>query len=109
MSGKNVWWRFSRADGTPWGLAGLWATWTDKASGEVVESYTALTLNADAHPLMRQMHKPDPVLAPNKQDKRSVVAIELADVDQWLVGTLEEASRLIRLSPAEVFDARPML
>ena len=30
-SGKNVWWRFRRADGRPWGLAGLWNTWTDKA------------------------------------------------------------------------------
>ncbi|MFO5109049.1 SOS response-associated peptidase family protein, partial [Salmonella enterica subsp. enterica serovar Stanley] len=23
-TGKNVWWRFARADGDPWGLAGLW-------------------------------------------------------------------------------------
>ena len=29
-SGKHVPWRFRRADGTPWGLAGLWNTWTDK-------------------------------------------------------------------------------
>ena len=42
-----MWWRFGRADGQPWG-AGLWNTWTDKATGEMVESYTMLTLNADA-------------------------------------------------------------
>jgi len=41
-SGKNVWWRFRRADGAPWGLAGLWNTWTDKSTGEVVESYTMI-------------------------------------------------------------------
>lgn len=41
-SGKNVWWRFRRADGVPWGLAGLWNTWTDKTTGEVVESYTMI-------------------------------------------------------------------
>jgi len=40
-TGKNVWWRLRRADGTPWGLAGLWNTWTDKASAEIVESYDA--------------------------------------------------------------------
>jgi putative SOS response-associated peptidase YedK len=47
---KHVPWRFRRADGLPWGLAGLWNTWTDKETGEVVESYTMLTINADAHP-----------------------------------------------------------
>jgi hypothetical protein len=63
-SGKNAWWRFRRADGRLWGLAGLWNTWTDKATGEIVESYTMLTLNADDHPLMRRMHKPDLKLGP---------------------------------------------
>ncbi|MDQ3259997.1 MAG: SOS response-associated peptidase [Pseudomonadota bacterium] len=106
-TGRNVWWRFRRADGQPWGLAGLWSTWLDKTTGEVHESYTMLTLNADAHPLMRRMHKPDPKLAPNEQDKRSVVAIERNDVDQWLFGTVEEAEELVRLSPIEVFTASP--
>jgi putative SOS response-associated peptidase YedK len=23
-TGRNIWWRFSRADGKPWALAGLW-------------------------------------------------------------------------------------
>lgn len=41
-SGKNEWWRFRRADGRAWGLAGLWNTWTDKATGEIVESYTMI-------------------------------------------------------------------
>lgn len=107
-SGKNVWWRFRRADGMPWGLAGLWNAWTDKATGEILETYTMLTLNADAHPLMRRMHKPDPKLGPDQQDKRSVVAIELEDVDQWLYGTQAEAQALIRLTPAEAMVAGPV-
>lgn len=41
-SGKNVWHRFRRADGDQWALAGLWSTWTDKVTGEVVESYTMI-------------------------------------------------------------------
>ena len=106
-TGRNVWWSFRRADGQPWGLAGLWNTWTDRATGEVVESYTMLTLNADAHPLMRRMHKPDPKLGPDQQDKRSVIPIELEDVDTWLFGHLEEASRLLQLAPAEIFNAGP--
>jgi putative SOS response-associated peptidase YedK len=106
-SGKNQWWQFRRADGTPWGLAGLWNTWTDKATGEVHESYTMLTLNADEHPLMNRMHKPDPKLPPDQQDKRSVIPIELGDVDLWLAGTVEEAKQLLQLPAVELFDAGP--
>ena len=104
-TGKNVWWRFQRADGAPWALAGLWNTWTDKVTGEMVESYTMLTLNADAHPLMKRMHKPNPKLPADQQDKRSVIPIEMVDVDQWLGGTVKEASALLRLAPFEVFCA----
>ena len=66
-----------------------------------------LTLNADKHPLMNQMHKPDPALGPDQQDKRSVIPIALVDVDTWLAGTIEEAKRLLRLVPVEAFDAGP--
>jgi putative SOS response-associated peptidase YedK len=107
-SGKNVWWRFRRADGAPWGLAGLWNTWTDKITGEVVESYTMLTLNADHHPLMSRMHKPDPKLGPDQQDKRSVVSIELADVDAWLYGSPGEAAALVGLPAVDAFEAGPV-
>lgn len=107
-TGRNVWWRFRRADGHPWGLAGLWNTWTDKATGEMVESYTMLTLNADEHPLMRRMHKPDPKLPADQQDKRSVVAIERADVDQWLQGTTDEAAQLVQVPRVELLEAGPL-
>ena len=107
-TGKNVWWRFARADGLPWGVAGLWHTWTDETTGELVESYTMLTLNADQHPLMRRMHKPDPKLGPDQQDKRSLVLIEPQNFDPWLAGTVEDASALISLTPIERFTAGPM-
>ena len=106
-SGRNVWWRFARADGRPWGLAGLWSSWIDKATGEVHESYTMLTVNADACPLMSRMHKPDPKLPPDRQDKRSVVPIELEDVDLWLHGTMSDASALIGFAPLERYLAGP--
>ena len=104
-SGKNVWWRFKRADGAPWGLAGLWNVWTDRATCEQHESYTMLTINADEHSLMRRMHRPDPKLPADAQDKRSVIPIELGDVDTWLAGIVQEASKLLRLSSAETFNA----
>lgn len=106
-SGKHVPWRFRRSDGLAWGLAGLWNTWVDKETGEVVESYTLLTLNADVHPLMNRMHKPDPKRRPSMQDKRSVVPIEATDVDAWLHAPLEQAAQLVRLAPVERFVAEP--
>jgi hypothetical protein len=67
-----------------------------------------LTLNADRHPLMSRMHKPDPKLGTDQQDKRSVVPVELGDVETRLSGPQEAAAALIRLAPAEVFDAGPV-
>ena len=107
-TGKNIWWQFRRADGDPWGLAGLWNTWIDKTTGEVHESYTMLTINADEHPLMSRMHKPDPKAPSDKQDKRSVIPLAPADFDQWLEGTVNQAQALMRLPPVEIFEAGPL-
>jgi putative SOS response-associated peptidase YedK len=52
-TGKNIWWRLRRADGEPWALAGLWSEWTDPESGEIVPSYTMITINCDGHPAAR--------------------------------------------------------
>lgn len=106
-TGKNVWWRFRRTNGEPWGLAGLWNTWTDRETGEIVESYTMLTVNADDHPLMSRMHKSDPKLPADQQDKRSVVAIERTDADVWLSGTLAEAKALLRAPAVELIEGGP--
>ena len=102
-TGKNIWWRFGRADGAAWALAGIWSEWTDPATGEVVPSYTMLTQNCDAHPLLRLMHKPDPTLPADKQDKRAVVPIERKDWDQWLEGSIEQARALIQVPSIDLF------
>ena len=107
-TGRNVWWRFTRKDGAPWGLAGLWNTWVDRATGEIHESYTMLTINADAHPLMRRMHKPDPKYGPDEQDKRSVVSIEQPDVDRWLHGKPEDVRPLVVPPAIELIDGTPV-
>ena len=106
-TGRNRWWAFRRADKRPFGLAGLWNAWLDRETGELVESYTMLTINADAHPLMNRMHKPDPRLGPDEQDKRSVVVVEQGDWDAWLAGAKAQAVDLLRLAPVEVFDHGP--
>ena len=106
-SGRHEPWCFRAADGSPWGLAGLWNEWVDQATGESYLSYAMLTQNADQHDLMKRMHKPDPKLPPHAQDKRSVVPIAACDAAAWLFGSLTEATSMIRPAPVEWFDARP--
>ena len=65
-----------------------------------------LTQNADAHPLMCRMHRPDPKRPPEMQDKRSVVPIEFEDVGTWLYGTLAQAQALVQLPALELIDAQ---
>lgn len=104
---EHVPWRFRPTAGGLWGLAGIWSTWTDKATGEIHESYTMLTINADHHPLMSRMHRPDPKRPPNMQDKRMVIPIESKEVDQWLNGSVDDAQQLIRMAPVEAFIGEP--
>jgi N4-gp56 family major capsid protein len=111
-TGEHVPWNFRRADGQLWGLAGLWDTWTDFETGEVWDSYTMLTLNANLHPLMSRMHKlefdsktkmPLPI-----QDKRSLVPLEAHDFDRWLTCIVEEARSMLELPSVDLFDAAPL-
>jgi putative SOS response-associated peptidase YedK len=39
-SKKSIAWRFTRADGELWALAGLWSEWLDPATGELVPNFT---------------------------------------------------------------------
>lgn len=103
-TGKNIWWQLKRADGDPWMLAGLWSEWTDLKTGELVPNFTMLTTNCDSHPLLNRLHKPDPELPPDAQDKRSLVHVNPADWEQWLRGSVDEALQLVRPPALEAFD-----
>lgn len=103
-TGKNIWWHLKRADGLPWFIAGLWSEWTDESTGEVVPNFTMITCNCDGHPLLGRLHKPDPKLPPDQQDKRSLIHLDPGSWDQWLNGTIEEARALIQPQASEVFD-----
>lgn len=70
-------------------------------------SYAMMTIKADSHPLMSRMHKPALKLSADQQDKRSVIPIEMHDIDQWLARTAREAGQLLRMAPVGVFDAAP--
>jgi putative SOS response-associated peptidase YedK len=103
-TGKNVWWRLTRFDGLPWSIAGLWSEWTDPVTGEIVPNFTMITVNCDGHPLLGRLHKPDPDLPLDAQDKRSLVPLEPEQWGAWLLGSEGEARALLKEPPAERFD-----
>lgn len=103
-TGRNIWWHMRRADGLPWMLAGIWNEWVDPNTGEVVPSYSMLTVNCDDHPLLNRLHKPDPKLPEDAQDKRSVVHVEPHSWTAWLLGSQADARGLLRTQPSEFYS-----
>lgn len=96
-SGKAVPTRIALADGTPMGLAGLWSWWKS-AQGDVVHSYAMLTINADAHALMKQFHKPT-------DEKRMAVILRAETYQDWLTASTLEAAGFMLPYPADQLSA----
>ena len=92
-SGKPVPARITLADGAPMGIAGLWAKWKSP-QGNVVHSYTMLTINAAEHPLMRQFHKP-------ADEKRMVVILPVERYADWLQASPALSREFFQLFPAD--------
>jgi putative SOS response-associated peptidase YedK len=80
-------WKIQREDFEPMAIASLWDQWMDKSTGEIIVSFTMLTVNADTHPVMRQFHKAE-------DEKRSVVVLN--DPLQWLKQDLDDPFHLLQ-------------
>lgn len=79
-TGRAVPTRIEGVDGEMLGIAGLWSSWKSP-KGEIVYSYTMLTINADTHALMNQFHKP-------ADEKRMVAILEPDRYADWLNPTI---------------------
>ena len=81
-------------------MAGIWTPWTDRATGEYVESFAIVTTKANA--LMEQVHN-------SKKRMPCILPEELAY--EWLMGDLDEA-RVIEIAstqyPAAEMQAHPI-
>lgn len=93
-SGRGVPTRIRRRDGQPLALAGIWTGWRGP-TGEVLRSFSLLTVNADQHPFMRQFHKAD-------EEKRMVVVLPPQALKHWLQAPVAEAAAWIQACAAEV-------
>ena len=68
-------------------FAGLCESWTDKASGEVINSFTILT--CEANELVRKLHERMPVI------------LKEQDYQSWLTGPVFDVQNLMKPFPAE--------
>lgn len=99
-SGRAVRWKIERADQQPFGIACLWDRWTDPSSGELIVSFSMLTVNADEHAVMNQFHKPG-------DEKRTPVIISPEYHGDWLGADLADAVALMSWQHMPALAAYP--
>ena len=92
-SGQAISTRITRQDQEPMGIAGNWTGWRNEA-GQILRSFSMLTINADEHPFMKNFHKPD-------EEKRMVVILQESHYNDWLNSTGSDCMRYLRPFPAE--------
>lgn len=101
-SGKAERWKIGMVDGAPFAVAGVYRTWPEADGGQSF-AFTQITINADDHPLMRRMHKPD-------DEKRSLVIVPPDAYDDWLSCKNPEMARAyLRAYPAARMHAEQIL
>ena len=91
-TGKAIRWRIKRADQQPSAIASIWERIIDKSTGEVLMSFSMLTIHAAGHEVMQHFHKPE-------DEKRSVVVLNEDDYLSWLHADTVQAKALMRLAP----------
>jgi len=83
-----------RQDDEPFGFAGLWEQWRDPGGGEIVDSCTIIT--TEANEMMTALHNRMPVILGKNEHQ------------QWLTGKPDEAAVLLRPCPSDWLTAHPV-
>ena len=100
VTGKAVRWRIKSHDTSPIAVASIWERYVYHETGEIVCSFSMITINATEHPVMQQFHGPD-------DEKRSIVVLQDNEYWPWLKANHEEARSLLKLAPDGFLDSEP--
>ena len=90
-TGKAVRWRIRRSDSQPIAAASIWERIIDKETGEVIFSFSMLTINAAGHEVMKHFHRPE-------DEKRSIVVLKETEYQYWLHANHDQARKLLNLA-----------
>jgi putative SOS response-associated peptidase YedK len=99
-TGKAIRWRIKRSDAEPVAVASIWERFIDKETGEIIFSFSMLTINADGHEVMQHFHQP-------QDEKRSIVVLQNTDYLPWLNASHEAARALLTLAPTQFLQSEP--
>lgn len=95
-TGKVVRTQIRLESGEPFAIACLWDRWKQPETGDVVTSFSMLTVNAEQHPVMKRFHK-------DGDEKRTPVIVTDSSYMDWLGATVEQAGLLMNLPmPSEM-------
>jgi putative SOS response-associated peptidase YedK len=100
VSGKAVRWRIKQRDNAPIAVASIWERYVDHSTGEIVFSFSMITINATNHPVMEQFHRPD-------DEKRSIVVLQDNAYWTWLTANQNAARDLLTLTPDLFISSEP--
>ena len=99
-TGKAVRWRIRRSDSQPIAAASIWERIIDKETGEVILSFSMLTINANGHEVMKHFHKPE-------DEKRSIVVLNENQYLPWLEANKVEAESFLKLAEKGFLISEP--
>jgi putative SOS response-associated peptidase YedK len=85
---------FTRRDGQPVTIAGLWDEWTDKATGEKLKS-SAMVIT-EPNKFVAELHDRMPVI------------LEAIDFEQWEQGDAKDAAALMKPAAEDVLQRWPV-
>jgi putative SOS response-associated peptidase YedK len=98
FNGKTYPFYIQRVDNEPIVLGGLWDEWTNKESGEIVNSFTIVTTKANK--LLSKIHN-----NPKLKEARMPLILDEKEANKWLKGSPEEAKKLIVPTSDELLKA----
>jgi putative SOS response-associated peptidase YedK len=90
QTGKAARTTIQQANQEPMAIASIWDTWTEPETGELIVSFSMLTIDATDHPVMQRMHKIE-------DEKRTVVPLRPELFNAWLNATPQEAKAILQL------------
>ena len=99
-TGKAIRWRIKRADTQPIAVPSIWERFIDKETGEVIFTFSMLTVNADGHSIMKHFHRLE-------DEKRSIIVLSEADYQPWLNASHDQARSLLKVAPADFLVSEP--
>lgn len=99
-TGKAIRWKIRRSDNEPVAAASIWERFIDKETGEIIFSFSMLTVNATGHEVMKHFHKPE-------DEKRSIVVLENKNYGTWLNANHDEVHNLLKTTEEGFLISQP--